>query len=50
MQGQCKTKQLSPIEATRLQNDEDAIFVDVREDNEFKRGHILGAKQTAGFY
>lgn len=37
-------KQLSPIEATRLQNDEDAIFVDVREDNEFKRGHILNAK------
>lgn len=37
-------KQLSPIEATRLQNDEDAIFVDVRDDAEFKRGHILGAK------
>lgn len=37
-------KQLSPIEATRLQNDEDAIFVDVREDTEFKRGHILGAR------
>ncbi len=37
-------KQLSPIEATRLQNDEDAVFVDVRDDAEFKRGHILGAK------
>ncbi len=37
-------KQLSPIEATRLQNDEDAIFVDVREDSEYKRGHILGAR------
>ena len=37
-------KQLSPIEATRLQNDEDAIFIDVRDDAEFKRGHILGAK------
>ena len=37
-------KQLSAIEATRLQNDEDAIFVDVREDSEFKTGHILGAR------
>lgn len=37
-------KQLSAIEATRLQNDEDAIFVDVREDSEYKAGHILGAK------
>lgn len=37
-------KQLSAIEATRLQNDEDAIFVDVREDSEYKAGHILGAR------
>lgn len=37
-------KQLSPIEATRLQNDDDAIFIDVREDTEFKRGHVLGAR------
>ena len=37
-------KQLSAIEATRLQNDEDAIFVDVRDDSEFKTGHILGAR------
>lgn len=37
-------KQLSAIEATRLQNDEDAIFVDVREDSEFKTGHIPGAR------
>ena len=37
-------KQLSAIEATRLQNNEDAIFVDVREDSEFKTGHILGAR------
>lgn len=37
-------KQLSPIEATRLQNDEDAIFIDVREDKEYKLGHIHGAR------
>lgn len=37
-------KQLSPIEATRLQNDEDAIFIDVRDDAEYKRGHILDAR------
>lgn len=36
-------KQLSPMEATRLQNDEDAVFVDVREDAEFKAGHVPGA-------
>ena len=39
-------KQLSAMEATRLQNDENAIFVDVREDSEFKNGHILGAKHV----
>lgn len=37
-------KQLSPIEATRLQNDEDGVFIDVREDAEFKRGHVLSAR------
>lgn len=35
-------KIISPTEATRLQNDEDAIFVDIREESEYKRGHILG--------
>lgn len=33
-------KILSPMEATRLQNDEAAIFVDVREESEYKLGHI----------
>ncbi|MEM7258586.1 MAG: rhodanese-like domain-containing protein [Pseudomonadota bacterium] len=37
-------KHLSPIEATRLQNDEDGIFIDVREDSEFKAGHVLSAR------
>lgn len=36
-------KPLSPMEATRLQNDEDAMFVDVREEGEFKTGHVPGA-------
>ncbi len=36
--------QLSVPDAIRLQNDEDTIFVDVREANEFKAGHIIDAK------
>jgi len=35
-------KIISPMEATRLQNDEDAVFVDIREESEYKIGHILG--------
>lgn len=35
-------KIISPMEATRLQNDEDAVFVDVREEAEYKVGHIMG--------
>jgi len=35
-------KILSPMEATRLQNDEEAVFIDVREDKEYKIGHISG--------
>jgi len=37
-------KTLSPMEATRLQNDEDAVFVDVREESEFKAGHIFNSR------
>lgn len=36
-------RRASPMEATQLINREDAVVVDVREDNEFKQGHILGA-------
>ena len=32
---------LTPMEATRLQNDESAIFVDVREDKERAVGFIM---------
>lgn len=35
-------KIISAMEATRLQNDEDAVFVDIREDSEYKIGHIIG--------
>jgi len=35
-------KIISPMEATRLQNDEDAVFVDIREEAEYKVGHIIG--------
>lgn len=36
-------KVISPVEATRLQNDDDAVVIDVREDAEFKRGHVINA-------
>ncbi|HBR99033.1 MAG TPA: rhodanese-like domain-containing protein [Gammaproteobacteria bacterium] len=38
------TTHISVPDALRLQNDEDALFIDVREVNEFKSGHILDAK------
>ncbi|MDF2178702.1 rhodanese-like domain-containing protein [Aliiglaciecola sp. CAU 1673] len=38
-------KELSTHEATMLMNKEDAVVVDIRSQNEFKKGHILGAKQ-----
>ncbi|MDO6461316.1 rhodanese-like domain-containing protein [Granulosicoccaceae sp. 1_MG-2023] len=36
--------QISITDAVRMQNDDDAVFVDVREVNEFKSGHILKAQ------
>ncbi len=35
--------QISVPEAIRLQNDDSAVFLDVREANEFKKGHIIDA-------
>jgi len=35
---------LSPYAATQLLNDNEAVFVDVREEKEFKAGHIKGAR------
>jgi rhodanese-related sulfurtransferase len=38
-------KELSTHEATLLMNKEDAMVLDIRPAAEFKKGHILGAKQ-----
>lgn len=38
-----KVKQVNPIEAVRLMDDEDLVVLDTREDPEFKSGHIKGA-------
>ena len=38
-------KQLSTHDATVLMNKQDAVVLDIRQSNEFKKGHILGAKQ-----
>ncbi len=37
-------KRLSPFEATQLLNEGEAIFLDVRDDKEFKSGHVLNAR------
>ncbi len=34
---------VGPMEATSLINHQDAVVLDVREDSEFKTGHVLGA-------
>ncbi len=34
---------VGPLEATRLNNHENAVFLDIREDAEFRAGHIPGA-------
>lgn len=36
-------KDIGPMEATRLLNQQDAVFVDTRSDAEYKEGHILNA-------
>lgn len=38
-----KVKSISPAEAVTLMNKEDAVVVDVRTAEDFKKGHILGA-------
>lgn len=38
-------KALSTHDATLLMNKDDAFVLDIRQANEFKSGHILGAKQ-----
>ncbi|GAB3013428.1 rhodanese-like domain-containing protein [Bowmanella dokdonensis] len=40
-------KELGTHEVTMLMNKQDALVLDIRAQNEFKKGHILGAKQIA---
>jgi len=35
---------LSVTAATRLQNDSDALFLDIRDNQQFKNGHLIDAK------
>lgn len=37
-------KEVNPNEAVRLMNHEDAVVLDVREDGEFKEGHVINAR------
>ena len=37
---------LSPFAATRLLNDGDAVVLDVRDEREYKSGHVLNAKSV----
>jgi rhodanese-related sulfurtransferase len=39
-------KEITTHEATLLMNKEDALVLDIRSAAEFKKGHILGAKQV----
>jgi rhodanese-related sulfurtransferase len=36
-------KPVGPLEATQLCNRSDAVFLDIRDDGEYKTGHIPGA-------
>ena len=40
-----KTNNINPQEATLLINKQDAIVVDIRSVDEFKKGHIVNAKK-----
>lgn len=35
---------ISPLDATRLINHEDALMLDIREDREYREGHIVNAR------
>ena len=36
-------KQLTPAEVTRLMNRDDAILLDIRNGNDYKKGHIINS-------
>jgi rhodanese-related sulfurtransferase len=38
-----KTKDVSPAEATRLLNHENAVLIDMRGDKDYREGHIVNA-------
>ena len=40
-------KQISPTELTMLVNRQNATVVDIRSEDDFKKGHITGAKHIA---
>ncbi|WP_372626623.1 rhodanese-like domain-containing protein [Arsukibacterium sp.] len=40
-------RQVSPTELTMLVNRQDGIVVDIRAEEEFKKGHITGARHIA---
>ncbi len=37
---------LSPFQATQLLNDGEAMFLDVRDDKEYKSGHVINARHV----
>lgn len=39
-------KSLTPSDAVRLMNSENAVLLDVRDESEFRSGHILNAKHV----
>lgn len=38
------TEPLSPARATRLSNNEEAVFIDTRKQKDFEQGHVPGAR------
>ncbi len=38
-----KTREVSPAEATRLVNHEHAVLIDMRDDKDYREGHIINA-------
>tara|TARA_R110002126_G_scaffold172606_4_gene321354 strand:+ start:4435 stop:4869 length:435 start_codon:yes stop_codon:yes gene_type:complete len=40
-------RQVSPTELTMLVNRQDGVVLDIRTDDDFKKGHIAGARQLS---
>ena len=41
--GRSSSTRISPVQATRLINDDDAVVVDVRPESEYREGHVVNA-------